>query len=126
MKTVHIVKSAAKFIQLHTNQSYQESKIEAEEIFMHVLGINKPKIYSNISISITKNEHNQINYILDKRKKEIPLSYILKKHLFYQMLIKNLIFQLLLMFMKVINVKKLRMSLILFKYLLSCVDKLTY
>ena len=84
IKTVHIVNSAAKFIQLHTNQSYQESKIEAEEIFMHVLGINKPKIYSNISISITKNEHNQISYILDKRKKNIPLSYILKKHLFYQ------------------------------------------
>ena len=84
MKTTHLVSSAAKFIQLHTNQSYQESKIEAEEIFMHVLGINKPKIYSNISISITKNEHDQISNILDKRKKNIPLSYILKKHLFYQ------------------------------------------
>ena len=84
MKTVHLVNSAAKFIQLHTNQSYQESKIEAEEIFMYVLGINKPKIYSNTSISITENERNQISYILDKRKKEIPLSYILKKHLFYQ------------------------------------------
>ena len=84
MKTAHLVNSTAKFIQLHTNQSYQESKIEAEEIFMHVLGINKPKIYSNISINITKNEHNQISYILNKRRKDIPLSYILKKHLFYQ------------------------------------------
>ncbi len=48
MKTTDIVNSAAKFIQVHTNQSYQESKIEAEEIFMHVLGINKSKIYTNI------------------------------------------------------------------------------
>ena len=54
MKTIDIVNSAAKFIQVHTNQSYQESKIEAEEIFMHVLGINKSKIYTNISISMTK------------------------------------------------------------------------
>ena len=43
MKTTDLVNSAAKFIQIHTNQSYQESKIEAVEIFMHVLGINKSK-----------------------------------------------------------------------------------
>ena len=75
MKTTDIVNSAAKFIQVHTNQSYPESKIEAEEIFMHVLGINKPKIYSNISINITKNEHNQISYILNKRRKDIPFFF---------------------------------------------------
>ena len=83
MKTTHLVNNTAKFIQLHTNQSYQESKIEAEEIFMYVLGINKSKIYANISISMTKNEHNQIKYILNKRKNDIPLSYVLKKHFFY-------------------------------------------
>ncbi len=83
MKTTDIVNSAAKFIQVHTNQSYQESKIEAEEIFMHVLGINKSKIYTNISISMTENECDRISHILNKRKSKIPLSYILKKHLFY-------------------------------------------
>ena len=83
MKTTDIVNSAAKFIQLHTNQSYQESKIEAEEIFMHVLGISKSKIYTNISMSMTKNERDRISHILNKRKSNIPLSYLLKKHLFY-------------------------------------------
>ena len=63
MKTTDIVNSAAKFIQVHTNQSYQESKIEAEEILMYVLGVNKSKIYSNISISMTKDEHDQISHI---------------------------------------------------------------
>ena len=81
MKTIDIVNSAAKFIQVHTNQSYQESKIEAEEIFMHVLGINKSKIYTNISISMTKDEHDQINHILNKRKNDVPLSYLLKNTL---------------------------------------------
>ena len=57
MKIINTVNSAAKFIQVHTNQSYQESKIEAEEIFMHVLGINKSKIYTNISISMTKDDN---------------------------------------------------------------------
>ena len=84
MKTTQLVNSTAKFIQLHTNQSFQQSKIEAEEIFMYVLGINKPKIYSNTTISITKDEYNQINYILNKRKNDIPLSYVLKRHLFYK------------------------------------------
>ena len=83
MKTTDIVNSAAKFIQVHTNQSYQESKIEAEEIFMHVLGINKSKIYTNISVSMTKDERDRISHILTKRKSNIPLSYLLKKHLFY-------------------------------------------
>ena len=84
MKTTHLLNNTAKFIQLHTDQSFQESKIEAEEIFMHVLGINKPKMYSNTSISITEDEYNQIHYILNKRKNDIPLSYVLKKHLFYK------------------------------------------
>ena len=83
MRATDLVNSAAKFIQIHTNQSYQESKIEAEEIFMHVLGINKSKIYTNISINMTKDEHDQISRILNKRKSDIPLSYVLKKHLFY-------------------------------------------
>ena len=64
MRTTDLVNSAAKFIQIHTNQSYQESKIEAEEIFMHVLGINKSKIYTNISISMTKDELDQISHCL--------------------------------------------------------------
>ena len=83
MKTNDLLNSTAKFIQIHTNQSYQESKIEAEEIFMHVLGINKSKIYTNISMSMTKDEHYQISSILNKRKSDIPLSYVLKKHSFY-------------------------------------------
>ena len=83
MKTTDLVNSTAKFIQIHTNQSFQESKIEAEEIFMHVLGINKSKIYTNTSISMTKDEHDQISRILNKRKSDIPLSYVLKKHSFY-------------------------------------------
>ena len=83
MRTTDLVNSAAKFIQIHTNQSYQESKIEAEEIFMHVLGINKSKMYTNLSISMTKDEHYQISRILNKRKSDIPLSYLLKKHSFY-------------------------------------------
>ena len=83
MRTTDLVNSAAKFIQIHTNQSYQESKIEAEEIFMHVLGINKSKIYTNTSIKMTKDEHDQISCILNKRKSDIPLSYVLKKHSFY-------------------------------------------
>ena len=48
MKTIDFVNSVAKIIQIHTNQSYQESKIEAVEIFMHVLGITSQK-YIQIS-----------------------------------------------------------------------------
>ena len=83
MRTTDLVNSAAKFIQIHTNQSYQESKIEAEEILMHVLGVSKSKIYTNLSISMTEDEHYQITRILNKRKSDIPLSYVLKKHSFY-------------------------------------------
>ena len=83
MKTTDLVISAAKFIQVHTDQSYQESKIEAVEIFMHVLGINKSKIYTNTSICMTKDERDQISHILNERKRNVPLSYVLKKHLFY-------------------------------------------
>ena len=83
MRTTDLVNSAAKFIQIHTNQSYQESKIEAEEILMHVLGVSKSKIYTNLSISMTEDEHYRITRILNKRKSDIPLSYVLKKHSFY-------------------------------------------
>ena len=83
MRTTDLVNSAAKFIRIHTNQSYQESKIEAEEILMHVLGVSKSKIYTNLSISMTEDEHYQITRILNKRKSDIPLSYVLKKHSFY-------------------------------------------
>ena len=83
MKTTDLINSTAKFIQIYTNQSYQESKIEAVEIFMHVLGVNKSKMYTNISISMTKDEQDEISRILDKRKSDIPLSYVLKKHFFY-------------------------------------------
>ena len=84
MKTTDLVKTATKFIELHTDQSYQESKIEAEEIFMRVLGMNKPKMYSNLSISMTEEQEKKIYYILNKRKNDVPLSYILKDHLFYR------------------------------------------
>lgn len=84
MKTTELVKTTAKDIHLHTNQSYQESKIEAEEILMHVLGINKSRIYSNIFIDITKDDLELFNYIVSKRKNDVPLSYLLKKHLFYK------------------------------------------
>ena len=69
MKTTELVKTTAKDIHLHTNQSYQESKIEAEEILMHVLGINKSRIYSNIFIDITKDDLELFNYIVSKKKK---------------------------------------------------------
>ena len=84
MNTLELLKDTANFIHLQTNQSYPESKIEAEEIFMHVLGISKTKIYSNEILRVTETQQDQIDDILKKRKNDVPLSYILKKHLFYK------------------------------------------
>ena len=38
MKIIKAIKDATTFLELHTNQSSQHCKIEAEEIFMFVFG----------------------------------------------------------------------------------------
>ena len=39
MKIIKAIKDATTFLELHTNQSSQQCKIEAEEIFMFVFGV---------------------------------------------------------------------------------------
>lgn len=84
MKTIEALRETSWFIYQYTNLSQQESRIEAEEILKFVLGVDKPKLYSNIKNDITKNIHERIQSILIQRKNQIPLSYILKKHTFYK------------------------------------------
>jgi len=84
MKTIEALRETSWFIYQYTNLSQQESRIEAEEILKFVLGVDKPKLYSNIKNDITKNIHERIQNILIQRKNQIPLSYILKKHTFYK------------------------------------------
>ena len=84
MKTIEALRETSWFIYQYTNLSQQESRIEAEEILKFVLGVDKPKLYSNIKTDIAKNIHEQIQNILIQRKNQIPLSYILKKHTFYK------------------------------------------
>ena len=84
MKTIEALRETSWFIYQNTNLSQQESRIEAEEILKFVLGIDKPKLYSNIKNDITKNIYERIQNILVQRKNQIPLSYILKKHTFYK------------------------------------------
>ncbi len=84
MNALDLLRETTNFIHLYTKQSITESKIEAEEILMHVLGISKTKIYLNEILQLTEILQDQINNILNKRKNDVPLSYILKKHLFYK------------------------------------------
>ena len=91
MKTIEALRETSWFIYQYTNLSKQESRIEAEEILKFVLGVDKPKLYSNIKTDIAKNIHERIQNILIQRKNQIPLSYILKKHTFYNDFLKILV-----------------------------------
>ncbi len=84
MKTLRLLRDTAKLIHLSTNQSFEECEIEAEEIYMHVLGIDKTDMYTHEILNISKKSQEKIDSIIEKRKKDIPLSYILKKHVFYK------------------------------------------
>ena len=83
MKIIKAIRDAAIFLELHTNQSSQECRIEAEEIFMFVLRVNKSKMYTSDTLLISNKNLEKIHHILNKRKDKIPLSYLLNKHTFY-------------------------------------------
>ena len=84
MKTFDAFKDAIQFLEQATSQTYPQCKIEAEEIFSHVMDYEKTKLYSDYIPDITERLRNQVEDILKKRKDGIPLSYILKKHKFYK------------------------------------------
>ena len=84
MKIIKAIKDATTFLELHTNQSSQQCKIEAEEIFMFVFRVNKSRMYSSDTLLVSDQHLGHIYQILNKRKENIPLSYLLKKHAFYK------------------------------------------
>jgi release factor glutamine methyltransferase len=71
------------FVEKVTNQSKIESKIEAEHIFMHVLQIDKKKLYEQYNTCLSNEDKKKIEGILELRRNK-PLSYIINKHTFYR------------------------------------------
>ena len=82
MRILQALKKSTTFVEHFTNQSWSESKIEAEHIFMFVLQVNKSKLYEQFNINLTEYNSKKIQDILELRKNK-PLSYILKRHTFY-------------------------------------------
>tara|TARA_B100001063_G_scaffold34991_1_gene28560 strand:+ start:1346 stop:2209 length:864 start_codon:yes stop_codon:yes gene_type:complete len=83
MNLLKFLNQSAYFIEKTTNQSKFESKIEAEQIFMFVLEINKTKLYEQYQANLLDNDKKKIDDILELRKIK-PLSYIINKHSFYK------------------------------------------
>ena len=83
MRISQALKKYTKFVEQFTNQSQTESKIEAEYIFMFVLNVNRPKLYEQFNNILTNHNNKKIQDILELRKNK-PLSYILKRHVFYK------------------------------------------
>ena len=84
MRISELLKKSVSFLELNTNQSLEESKIEADSILMQVLNLNKVTLYKNYDHKIDKTNQEKIDEILKLRKNNIPLSYILKSHTFYK------------------------------------------
>ena len=84
MKIIEVLKKSASFLELNTQQSLQESKIEANSILMQVLSLDNVSLYKNYNHTIDKNNQEKIKRILELRKNNVPLSYILNSHLFYR------------------------------------------
>ena len=82
MNILQALQKSTSFVNKITNQSQLESKIEAEHIFMFVLKVNKSKLYEQFNITLTEYNSKKIQDILELRKNK-PLSYILKRHTFY-------------------------------------------
>tara|TARA_B100001057_G_scaffold218821_1_gene219012 strand:+ start:1862 stop:2728 length:867 start_codon:yes stop_codon:yes gene_type:complete len=83
MKILECLKKSISFLKLHTNQSIEESNIEANSILIEVLNLNKATLYKNYDHKIDKASQKKIEEILELRKNNIPLSYILNSHTFY-------------------------------------------
>ena len=64
MKIIKAIKDATIFLELHTNQSSQQCKIEAEEIFMFVLRVNKSRMYTSDTLLISDQNLEKIYQIL--------------------------------------------------------------
>ncbi len=83
MNILQALKKSTNFVEQFTNQSQPESQIEAEQIFMFVLNVNRPKLYEQFNNTLTDYNNKKIEAILELRKNK-PLSYILKRHTFYK------------------------------------------
>ena len=84
MRISELLKKSVSFLELNTSQSPEESKIEAHSILMQVLNLNKTALYKIYDHKIDKISQEKIDEILELRKKNIPLSYILNSHIFYK------------------------------------------
>ena len=82
MMLMQAIKKAAYFLEKNTGQSKEESKIEADYIFTHILRICKSKLYTQLNEEISETKFRKINAILELRLKK-PLSQILNEHPFY-------------------------------------------
>ena len=83
MKILECLKKSISFLKIHTNQSIEESNIEANSILIEVLNLNKATLYKNYDHEIDEASQKKIEEILELRKNNIPLSYILNSHTFY-------------------------------------------
>ena len=83
MNILQALKKSTNFVEQVTNQSLEESQIEAEHIFMFVLQVNRSKLYEQFNSNLSNYNNKKIEEILELRKNK-PLSYILKRHIFYK------------------------------------------
>ena len=83
MRISESLKKSVSFLELNTSQSPEESKIEAHSILMQVLNLNKTALYKIYDHKIDKISQEKIDEILELRKNNVPLSYILNSHIFY-------------------------------------------
>ena len=83
MKILECLKKSENFLKINTNQSREESNIEASSILTEVLNLNKATLYKNYDYKVDKISQEKIQEILKLRKNNIPLSYILNSHVFY-------------------------------------------
>ena len=83
MNILQALKKSTNFVEQVTNQSLEESQIEAEHIFMFGLQVNRSKLYEQFNSNLSNYNNKKIEEILELRKNK-PLSYILKRHIFYK------------------------------------------
>ena len=79
MKTFDAFKDAIQFLEQATSQTYLQCKIEAEEIFSHVMDYEKAKLYSDYIPEITERLRSQIKEILKKRFQHFRCSPSLRR-----------------------------------------------
>ena len=63
MNILQALKKSTNFVEQVTNQSLEESQIEAEHIFMFVLQVNRSKLYEQFNSNLSNYNNKKIEEI---------------------------------------------------------------